>query len=334
MRGSNISLAAERISCYRSSKMRTLVRATLTVAVGLLVQACALRARMPDIESTRRAVALHYDADLASAGFPSPLLRVTIGGRGVWFIVDTGAGVHTLASWLVGAARIPTRDSKAAVTGSTGTEQRVRAFQDVRARLEDGRTLPIPEGIVVDFPPVFQQHDIGGLLSPQLLATHHAVVLDLTAPAITFEPFAAAIAHLGSDAGVAGARICHNAASPFRNRLYAAPATAAGIPAALLVDTGATRTVAALESGVAKQLGPQSVSGYRTQGVGGTATSSRRIPNIALTIDGLTTNLDLTLAAVAGNCGSDGLLGMDALKHCVLVLGDSDFGWSCRPVGP
>jgi predicted aspartyl protease len=273
---------------------------------------------------------LHYDAALAAVGFPSPLLRATIGGRRVWLIVDTGASVHTVASWLVSAARLPTRDSTAAVTGSTGTEQPVRVFEAVRARLEDGRTLSIPEGVVVDFPPIFQEHEIGGLLSPQLLTTRDAVVLDLTAPSITFESFATATARV-REGGAAEVRACHNAASRFRNRLYAVPVTADGVQATLLVDTGATGTVAALESGIAKRLEAQSVSGATTQGVGGVATSSRRIPNVALTVDRTTTVLDLTIGAVAGACGSDGLLGMDVLKRCVLVLGEPGFSWSCRP---
>src|SRR3954469_13300256 len=290
---------------------------------------CHLRRPAAAIAGPTTPIALRYDPTLAAAGFPSPLLRVTIGGRRVWFIIDTGAGVHTIASWLVNAAGLTTRQSKAVVTGSTGAEQPVRSIAPVRGRLDDGRTLSIGEGIVVEFPPLFQEHEIGGLLSPQLLAGGDAVVLDLIAPSMTIAPPAVAIARVGG--ADASARVCHNAESQFRNRLYAVQVTAAGTPASLLVDSGATRTVAADRSLVASQLASQAVSGSQTQGVGGAVTRTRQIPGITLSVAGANTTVDLTLGAVAGTCGQDGLLGMDALKHCVLVLGESAFGWSCKP---
>src|SRR4051812_33623580 len=116
------------------------------VAIASVSQACGLPRRTSTIAPPSRPIALHYDAALAAIGFPSPLLRLAIGGRTAWFIVDTGAGVHTIASWLVAAARLETWDSGAAVTGSTGTEQRVRTIHDLHGRLDDGRTLSLREG--------------------------------------------------------------------------------------------------------------------------------------------------------------------------------------------
>src|SRR3954451_90301 len=225
---------------------------------------CHLRRPAAAIAGPTTPIALRYDRTLAAAGFPSPLLRVTIGGRRVWFIIDTGAGVHTIAAWLVNAAGLTTRQSKAVVTGSTGAEQPVRSIEPVRGRVGDGRTLSMSEGIVVEFPPLFQQHRIGGLLSPQLLATVDAVVLDLAAPSMTIAPPAIAMARVGE--ADATARVCRNAASPFTNRLYAVNVTVAGIPASLLVDSGATRTVAGDQSLVAAQLAARAVSGSQTQG--------------------------------------------------------------------
>ena len=69
---------------------------------------------------------LEYDKALIELGFPSPLLRATVKGRRIWFIIDTGASVHTLASWVVNAAHLETRESKAKGTGSTGAETPVR----------------------------------------------------------------------------------------------------------------------------------------------------------------------------------------------------------------
>src|SRR4051812_22134409 len=328
MAGSDLGQTSE--LSIRGDAMRGMLRLLSALAVlSVTCGACHLREPAAAIDRRRTPIALRYDATLAAAGFPSPLLRVTIGGRRVWFIIDTGAGVHTIASWLVNAAGLTTRQSKAVVTGSTGAEQPVRSIEPVRGRLDDGRTLSIGEGIVVEFPPLFQEHEIGGLLSPQLFGTSDAGVLDLTAPSMTIAPLAIAMARVGE--ADATARVCRNAASPFTNRSYAVNVTVAGTPASLLVDSGATRTVAGDQSLVAAQLAARAVSGSQTQGVGGALTSSRRVPGVALSFSGATTTLDLTLGAVAGGCGPDGLLGMDALKNCVLVLGESAFGWSCKP---
>src|SRR5579884_1762652 len=113
---------------------------------------------------------LHYDHALAAIGFPSPLLCGAVRGEDACFIVDTGAGVHTLASWLVTAARIPASDSGSTTTGSTGVQSAVRVTRHEVIRVEGGRDGALDETIVVDFPPVFEQRRIGGLISPQLLA--------------------------------------------------------------------------------------------------------------------------------------------------------------------
>src|SRR5215471_11432880 len=71
-------------------------------------------------------IRLQYDAKLVGLGFPSPLLRGNIRGHQVWFVIDTGASVHTLASWFVTEAGVPARQTKATTKGSTGAESTIR----------------------------------------------------------------------------------------------------------------------------------------------------------------------------------------------------------------
>src|SRR4051812_12244983 len=112
---------------------------------------CHLRRPAAAIAGPTTPIALRYDPTLAAAGFPSPLLRVTIGGRRVWFIIDTGAGVHTIAAWLVNAAGLTTRQSKAVVPGSTGAKQPVRSIEPVRGRLDDGARCRLARGSSSNF---------------------------------------------------------------------------------------------------------------------------------------------------------------------------------------
>jgi hypothetical protein len=257
-------------------------------------------------------------------GFSSPLLRGTIHGQTVWFIIDTGASVHTLASWFVTAARIVTHATNATTTGSTGSKSAVRVVYRESIHV-DGRQddLAVREAIVVDLPPIFQQQRIGGLLSPQLLApVNMAAILDLRAPRLSFGASAAAST---------GTRVCRNRDSPFANRLYAAPISTGNLEGTMLIDTGATSSIALPSSPIAVALsGRASVTGH-TQGVGGTATITRKVPGVALKFGGGEGTVSFTIGGAPSSCGTDGLLGMDALRGCRMVLGQSTFAWSCRP---
>jgi len=256
-------------------------------------------------------------------GFRSPLVRASIHDRSVLFIIDTGAAVHTLASWLVTEAHIVTHTTKATTKGSTGVESPVSAVYGEKIHL-DGRSddLRLAEAIVVEFPPVFEQQRIGGLLSPQLLAPRSmAAILDLRVPRLSFGR---------SPAPSPGTRVCRNPDSLFVNRLYAAPVSISQLEGLMLVDTGATSSVAVASSAIGAALAGRASGTGRTQGVGGTATQSPKIPNVELQLGRGRAKVSLALGATAPTCGSDGQLGMDALRQCRLVLGESTFAWSCR----
>ncbi|HEX3604229.1 MAG TPA: aspartyl protease family protein [Steroidobacteraceae bacterium] len=265
-------------------------------------------------------------------GFPSPLLQATVSGQQVWFIIDTGAGVHTFASWFVSAAGIGSRQTNGSVTGSTGaTESRLTKAEGTTLQLDDDRKLTLREAIVVDLPSIFAEQRIAGLLSPQLLAAPHtAAVLDLRVPRLRFEPFGTAVGSLGRKHVMilTGVRACRNAQSPFANRQYAAVIKVDGIDGTMLVDSGATGTVAFPESQIASKLASRASETNRTQGVGGTVQTTRKVHGVRLERGGTAATSDLIIGGAAGSCGSDGLLGMDALRQCVLVLGDR-FAWFC-----
>lgn len=276
---------------------------------------------------------LRYESTLIALGFPSPLLRATVHGVPAWFIVDTGASVHALASWLVSEAHLETRQTTSSVTGSTGAETQVRAITNQEIGLDGGQDLTLDDAIVVEFPPIFAEQRIGGLLSPQLLATRDlASVLDLRVPMLRFEPFDRAARGLGRNRPLitSGSRVCHNAESPFANRLYAASVTADGITGTLLVDTGATSTLAIPGSRIANSLVDRASASGQTQGVGGDLRAMRKVANVRFERGGTASSIAVTIGGAAPSCGPDGLIGMDALRHCILVLGESAFGWSCQ----
>jgi hypothetical protein len=240
--------------------------------------------------------------------------------------------VHTLASWLVSEAHLSTRETTATVTGSTGTGKPVRGVANQAILLEGGRRLELREAIVVEFPSNFAKNRIGGLLSPQLLASGDAAsVLDLRVPTLRFEPFNNAVTNLGRERTLiaAGLRVCLNTQSPFENRLYTAPVTADAIAGTMLVDTGATATLAAPTSSIAGGLKGKASERTKARGVGGNAQVMSKAPGVKLEYGGTASTLAVTIGGAKPPCEADGLIGMDALRRCVLVLGESAFAWSC-----
>lgn len=268
-------------------------------------------------------IELQYDAKLSAMGFSSPLAQGTVQGQTVWFIVDTGAGVHTLASWLVKTAHIKTYATNARTKGSTGIETPIRAVREEEIHFKGRKDgLRLQQSVVVDLPPIFEQEHIGGLLSPQLLApANMAAVLDLRVPRLTFGPLPTA---------TAGTHVCQNSDSPFVNRLYAAPVSLKDLEVLMLVDTGATTSLVSPTSSIAGALSGRATEIGHAQGVGGTATITRKVPNVGLRFGGAESTLTLTIGGNASACGSSGLLGMDVLRQCRLILGASTFAWSCN----
>jgi hypothetical protein len=274
--------------------------------------------------ATPAAIELQYDEKLSAIGFPSPLLRAAIHGHTAWFIIDTGASVHTLATWFATEAKLVPRATEATTTGSTGAKTPVKAVYGESMHI-DGRAvdLQLREAILVDFPPIFRDQRIGGLLSPQLLApAGMAAILDLHAPRLSF----------GSPpVDSPGTRVCRNQDSPFTNRLYAAQVTVGSLQSSMLIDTGATGSVALPLSRLAHALSDRASEAGKTQGVGGQATVTRKVPGVTLQFGGGEATVSLTIGGAASACAPDGLLGMDALRQCRLVLGESTFAWYCQP---
>jgi Aspartyl protease len=270
-----------------------------------------------------RPVELQYDEGLSKLGFPNPLLRASAEGQTAWFIVDTGAGVHTFAKWFVKAAGLKALYTQATVTGSLGAESKVSVVHKASLHLQnEPREILIGDAIVADFPSVFEEQRIGGLISPQLLALRgKSVILDLNAPRLSFS----ATPRASSET-----KVCTNRDSQFANRLYAVEIPFSTARGWFVVDTGATSTVLNAWSNSASSLSQEASGGGRIEGVGGKAETLRKTKPLELQLPGVRRFVAISLGQPSVSCGADGLIGMDVLHGCLLDLGDSGFGWSCR----
>jgi len=275
-------------------------------------------------------IALSYNADLAASGFPSPLLRATANGQVVWFLIDTGASAHTLARWFATASHLSLHDTKTTLLGSTGATSQARAAGPIQLETRDGGTISVREAVVADFPQAFADQHIGGLISPQLLApAGQAAILNLQTPSLSFAPFDGAVAALGlaPSAAMASAHVCPSAGPP-PGRTYSASVTIAGITADMTTDTGATSTVVA-STRVTRALAARSQENGRVEGVGGGPQAAKTVAGVTIVRGGSAKKADVVLGGTSAGCGADGLLGMDALRGCTLVLGEKTMAWSC-----
>lgn len=302
----------------------------------LVAAALVTTASIVSAQPTNQSIPIYYDRNLRVAGFPSPVVRATIAGHTGLFLIDTGAGVHTLADWFVNTAKISTSPVASTVTGSTGNVSRIRVARSVKGQWDDGTALELPEATVVQFPPIFQSHNLAGLLSPQLLApTGQAAVLDLTQPSLRVQTYVETESRVPYTSATAPSpsrsEACLNPESSFTNRLYPVSVSVDQIAGSMLLDTGATLTVFSDESAIARKIEQRSVPGASTQGIGGVRQAQRTVRNLHLRRGNSVVTLNPAIGDSGSRCGPDGVLGMDALRSCILILGHDSLSLSCAP---
>jgi aspartyl protease len=281
--------------------------------------------------SAKRPLPIFYDAALVAKGFPSPLVKARIAGHEALFIIDSGASVNVLADWYARLAEVPTTTAAGTATGSGGKTAAVQTAHRLRGHWSNGQGFTLKEAIVVAFPPLFETLHLGGLVSPQLLApVGTAAVLDLKMPSLKFVPFARALSDLHLPQAITvPQQVCRNPDSQFVNRVYLAPVSTAAVTDRVLIDTGATKTIFSAESKIAHAIETASELGPRSEGVGGEVSGQRMVRNVQLIRGGQTVVLNPSIGEVAAPCDAKGLLGMDALRSCLLILGDSEMVFSC-----
>jgi predicted aspartyl protease len=280
---------------------------------------------------------IFYDQALAAKGFPNPLVKARIAGHEAIFIVDTGASTNILADWYVEAAGIPSAKTDTRARGIGGQTVATRVVSHLQGRWSDGQPLSLDEAIVITFPPYFKSLQLGGLVSPQLLGpAGTAALLDLGVPSLLFMPFERALSELrrskGSTAPIDRMQPCRNANSKFVNRQYLVPVTVAGVTDLMLVDTGATGTVFSEESKLAHAIKSGAEVGSPSEGIGGAVRGERTVRDVELLRGGRTVALNPSIGKVSEPCdavGRLGRLGMDALRNCSLILGESEMAFSC-----
>jgi hypothetical protein len=253
-------------------------------------------------------------------------VRGTVRGKSTWFFLDTGAHVHCVELWL--ARKLLQGEQEMSM--SQGPNTFVGARMD-RPSLAIEGWGPIPDSPVMvlskGLGPGMEAADIGLILAPQKLSPDEAVVLDF--PGRTLELMAYDSAEMGFASR--GARLVGAGGHRCYDR-YVIPASIEGRSVSLYLDTGdAFGTTLWAGSSAARALAMRtSPEGHAYTVVG--PRDSRAFANVDVRVGDWKGRLDIHVGETidpTDPCRVDGLLGMDVLKDCVVVLAGERFFARC-----
>lgn len=283
-----------------------------------------------------REATLFYSPARFGAGspLPLPLVKGTIAGHATTLIIDTGAHMPVVASWLA---------QDAGLAAGPSIQGRDAAGRTVPMHVTDHSGLVI-EGwgpadgpaVVGDLPEEFRRVGIGAIVSPQTLATaDDVVVLDLTASRmrlVSRTRLRSPGAETGGEFTLRDARVCTYDDSNQRARSLVATVTIDGTPVLLDLDTGANGITVGRATNVGRRLAARpGVS--ETHGLGAAGGfDAVRANDVAVGMGELEVSVpvDVVVGAASAPCGTAGRLGVDYLRACVLVIGQETLDVSCH----
>lgn len=279
--------------------------------------------------TNRRRAALRFDAD--GMPFPAPLVDVVVAGHPTSMIVDTGASHHVVADWLAQELALPVALGGDRATDHTGRALQIARVENVNLAVSGWGRIDAPLLLVAPLPEGLRRLGIGGILAPQLLtAGDHATLLDLRKGIMVDETVEEALRDADTGGGakvLSGARVC---GGPTEGMVLLTQATVEGQDVWLKLDSGASSSslldTSTAGRGVMARAGGKSAS-YAASG----KFTSRTLKGAKIKVGELETVVDLDIGpgASAPSCPSDGFLGMDLLRSCVLVLRGAETTGRC-----
>jgi predicted aspartyl protease len=289
-----------------------------------------------EVARSPRKVALRFE--LGGRRFPLPLVHGTVNGEGVWMLVDTGANSHVIASWVARKAGMPMRALGDVGSDHTGRAVTAYTVEHPRVAIDEWGALAEGPMLVTDVPEPIARIGIGAFVSPQQLAVAgDAVVLDLPGHEMRSAPWDEAAKTLealpGHEIAPNGVRLCEDTASAIKGLAFVLPASIDGHGVDLLLDTGAHRTDLLTTSKAGKLLAgrarPSKEQMYAASGL--VRTSLVRAAAVKIGEWSMTTDIDLVPGVADPVCPRDGVVSMDALASCTLVLARKGLRGRCGP---
>jgi len=300
------------------------------VDVPSVVDAGAAKVEAPPPEKRRA----DLDYVLKGRPFASPVVRATVNGVETTMMVDTGANTHMLTGWLARKANVETKQIGDSGTDHTGKAIRARRADRPNIAIEGWGAIADRPTLVVDVPDKLEQLGIGGFLSPQQLATaDDLVVLDLERAEMRTAKPSEVEAMPGRVLGRGPARTCSEQdANIGRTLAFVVKGSLETHDVDLLVDTGAPMTDLLGISAAGKALGPKTVENKDEIYAASGKVKPRLFKGGKLVLGEVEAKLDVNILAGANDpfCPRDGVVAMDVLRHCTLVLSPTSITGTCK----
>lgn len=330
----------------------SLLAAALVTALGLACGACTPElgpAKTPTCPTgpcerpkpARPARRARLEYEVEGRPFRLPVVRATVGGVPTLLLVDTGASSHVLTRWLAKKAKLPVDDQGDRSLDHAGREVASLRTSAPRLVVDGWGPLDDRPTLVIDVPEALERLGIGGFLSPQSLGGG-TVVLDLlrgelrdtTSPGEEKGALAEwATFSRPEPKSLPDPVACADPSSVLPALTFVLPARIGDEAVSLLVDTGAQRTDLFATSPAGKSLAARAEPGEPVILAAGKV-ETKVLRATALTVGDVKAEVDVGIlpGASTPSCPRDGVLGMDALRRCVLVIGQGTFHGRC--LGP
>jgi predicted aspartyl protease len=334
--------AASLISCLLLAPLASCGGATGEAPPSRMASGATLAASIPDLapksaaapRPERRSVELRFD--LNGRAFPLPLLHGAVSGEPVWMLVDTGANSHVIASWVARKVGMKLRPLGSVGSDHTGHAMSASAVDHPNVTIDGWGPIDDAPMLVTDVPKAIEGLGIGVFVSPQWLAEGaEGIVLDLGAHVMRSEFWDDAAREIADRGGASiapeGGRICESRGSLIRGLSFVLPASVDGRKVELLLDTGAQRTDL-LTTSTAGQLllGRSSASREQMYTASGLVRARLvRAAHVKLGAWTVTTDIDLVRGVADPSCPRDGVVSMDALATCTLLVGRKEMLGRC-----
>lgn len=272
-----------------------------------------------------------YFKTLDGKTFPYPLVHVVVAGKPSTMILDTGSTDVVLSRSIT--TRLGLAVSARAGSGADAAGKSVSVVElaapDILiegwGRLTRTRVLTTP------LPKAFDMLGIAGVLSPQRLAgSGESVVVNLRSDQMSVVSDSKAATYFRRLPALKPMPIVFQNKS---NALqYGATAQVNGAKVPLMFDTGASSTSIDIGSTLGQKLIQESASNAQVTYAASGKMKTRLLRDAHLRVGRITETLDIQLVPSADKKRGafDGVLGMDFLRQCVLVLGSRKAAAACE----
>lgn len=283
---------------------------------------------------TRRAK-LHYE--IRSRPFPLPIVSGTIAGQPTLMLVDTGANSHVIAAWFARRLSLPMKKLGDIGTDHVGKSIATYRVEKPEIAIDDWGRLSTGTVLATEVPSVVEKLGIGAFISPQRLDEEgDSVVLDLAKGEIRSAWWDDAYGDLASHGHPIVAeeqgRACEENDGPVKGLAFVIPSVIESHKVQLLVDTGAQYSDVFTSSPAGQKLVGHSKPHKEAMYTASGKISARKLKGARVTTGSfvVTTDVDLIQGAADSSCPRDGVLAMDVLRTCTMLLGRSRIYGRCQ----